>query len=211
MRPRASIGCLFAGIALSLSGCSVRILSPTQDDQLRDRLRTAEGESSRLKAENEELRSTIARQSTGTSSARPEILLNAPVAIGLGTGFGSSLPREAPPHDVDLVVHVTPFDSRSRFVQVTGWMDMTVVGFTDDPSGAEVIATRHLEPSEVRDALRSGFFGIYYAIECPLPATSVVGRRSVIARIVYRDGFTDARLEASVECPLQVAPPNPKS
>jgi hypothetical protein len=193
-------------LCLSGSGCAVRVLAPSESDPIRDRVRELEENSRRLKAENEELRATLEQQAATSAAVNPEVLANAPVAVQLRGSFGSAVRRDTPPGDVDLVVHVEPLDSRARFVQLTGWFDMTVVAFNDgrlDADGAaEVLATRHFEPAAVRDSLRSGLFGIYYALECPLPAASVSGRTQVVARIAFRDGFTDRRLETIVQCPL---------
>lgn len=197
-------------VAALLAGCSARALVPSPDDPLRARIHQLEEESRLLKQENDELRQSIARAATNTDALRPEILANAPIPTRIVGAFGSAVPAaggsaSTPATDgpIELTVQVSPTDSRDRFVQLTGWVDVSVVTFTKNPAEAVVLATKHFEPGEVRDSLRAGLFGIHYAFTVPLPAGVARDHRLVVARVLYRDGFTQRELETIAECPLR--------
>lgn len=207
---------LIAAAALGLSGgCSVRVLAPSDRDAERATTRALEEEVARLRAENDELKAKLEGQAAQSSAVAPEVLENAPVAVRLVGGFGSATPNEPTADQLLLVVHIEPLDSRARFVQVTGWVDVTVVAFPTEmtnaastvtatgalPEAARVIATSHLAPAALRDSLRSGLFGIYYALECPIPNQGLEGMSSIVVRVAFRDGFSDRRLDAIVTCP----------
>jgi hypothetical protein len=195
---------------LAQAGCSVRVLAPSEPNPDREQLAALQSEVERLRARNEELTLAIDRTSQ-SSSVKPEILANAPAAVALAGAFGSALPSEQGGDERRLIVQVLPQDGRGRFVQVTGWADMTIFGFPEGSPSPTVFASRHFEPAEWRDSLRSGLFGIYYALDCPLPSASTGSLRSVFARIQLLDGFTQRSLEVLVECPLEPIPAAPQS
>lgn len=205
MRRRADpIGLALLCASISAGGCTARALTPSPEDPLRDRIRTLENEKRLLQLQNEELRASIDANRPVEGSVPAEILANAPIPVRIAASFGSAVPAgDGPAAPLDLTVHVVPLDSRERFVQMTGWVDVTVVTFTPNPAEAVVLATRHFDPGEVRDALRSGFFGIHYGFTLPLPADATRNRRTVVARVLYRDGFTRRELESITECPLE--------
>ncbi len=201
---------VLAVVAALLGGCSARALVPGPDDPLRARIHELEEESRLLKQENDELRQSITRTATNADALRPEIVANAPIPTRIVGAFGSAVPvaggsASTPSNDgpIELTVQVSPTDSRDRFVQLTGWVDVSVVTFSKNPAEAVVLAARHFEPGEVRDALRSGLFGIHYAFALPLPAGTARDHRVVVARVLYRDGFTQRELETIAECPLR--------
>jgi hypothetical protein len=205
MRRRAEpIGLTLLCALVSVGGCTARALTPSPEDPLRDRIRTLEEESRLLRLQNEELRASIERDRPADGAVPAEVVANAPIPVRIAASFGSAVPAtDGPSAPLDLTVHVVPLDGRERFVQMTGWVDVTVVTFTANPAEAVVLATRHFEPGEVRDALRSGFFGIHYGFTLPLPADATRGHRTVVARVLYRDGFTRRELESIAECPLE--------
>ena len=218
MRPRTDPAVpallLVAALLPAIGGCSVRVLAPADRGDPTDRLHALEAETSRLKAENEELRIAVARAAPNADRGLdPEVLANAPFAVGLHGAFGSATPSPTEGGPIELIVQVEPVDSRNRFVQVTGWFDVSIVALGEDPAKAEVIATRTLSPRETREALRAGLFGISYGLACDVPAEAMVGRQTLIARVVFRDGFTTGRLETVVNCtpprPLPVPDPLP--
>ncbi len=199
----ATTAALVASGAL-LAGCSARAIVPNERDPLRDRIRTLEAEKASLERRIDELNATLAQQAAA-ASIPPAVLANLPAPVRVAARFGSAVPTTAEPGSpIELTVHLDPTDSRERFVQLTGWVDLTIVRFTENPSEAVVVASATFEPGAVRDALRSGLFGTHYAFTVTLPAQSTDDAlRTVVARVRYRDGLADRALESAAECPLR--------
>jgi outer membrane murein-binding lipoprotein Lpp len=151
----AIAGAILAQAAL-LAGCSARAIVPNERDPLRDQIRSLEAEKASLERRIDELNAALAQQAAA-ANLPPEVLANLPLPIRIVARFGSAVPRSDDPGSAtELTVHIDPTDSRERFVQLTGWVDLTVVRFTDDPSNATVLASATFDPAAVRDALRSG-------------------------------------------------------
>lgn len=214
MRPRANdtrarLGPATGAVCLTIAaiqvGCTARVLVPSATDPLRERISELENENRLLRQQAAELQQAMARErSPSARSLAPEVLANLPLPVRLAASFGSAVrTSDSVDAPIELAVHATATDSRDRFVQLTGWVDVTIVTFTPNPAEALVLATRRFEPGEVRDALRSGFFGLHYAFPVTLPAEAVRDRPSVVARVLYRDGFTEQQLESVVQCPLR--------
>jgi hypothetical protein len=189
--------------AVVLAGCSARAIVPNERDPLRDQIRALEAEKASLELRIDELNATLAQQAAA-ASLPPEVLANLPLPIRVVARFGSAVSAtDEPGEPIELTVHLDPTDSRERFVQLTGWVDLTIVRFTGDPSEAIVLASATFDPSAVRDALRSGLFGTHYAFTLTLPAQPAnEALPTVVARVRYRDGLADRVLESAVECPL---------
>ena len=199
----AIAGAILAQAAL-LAGCSARAIVPNERDPLRDQIRSLEAERASLERRIDELNAALAQQAAA-ANLPPEVLANLPLPIRIVARFGSAVPRSDDPGSAtELTVHIDPTDSRERFVQLTGWVDLTVVRFTDDPSNATVLASATFDPAAVRDALRSGLFGTHYAFTLPLASGDIDAMpKIVVARVRYRDGLSGSELESAVECPLR--------
>jgi hypothetical protein len=204
---------------LALSGCRVRALVPNENDPLRERIRTLEAEVQSLTAANQELRQSIERISVAsqpnsnagtTWTVTPDVIANAPIAVRLVGTMGSAI-VDTPGGPTTLTIQIEPRDGRDRFVQITGWVEITIAAFVDAPAepagGSSVLAKQTFGPAEVRDSLRAGLFGVHYSFSTDLPAEVARSTRTVIARVVYRDGFTGRTMETLVPCSLQASKP----
>lgn len=196
VRHRAAILQLLAFAPLVIAGCKVG--GPSPADQYRIEARDLRNELEATKAENAELKTKLAQLATARSvPMSAEAIAALPQLAKISIGSYSGPTNDAPVDGKRLVrIYVQPADSRGRFVQITGELaaSVTIAG-QDQPIG-----TARLTPSQLREAYRSGFMGVYYMIDVPVDAALLPHGAALQAAI----NFTDAQSgrELKVEGPI---------
>ncbi len=190
--------------AMLLVGCSgIRVLAPSESDDDRERIRALTAEVTSLEAQNAELKSALTQVADSRPTPSPEVLENAPIAVRLAVAPGSLLERVPDdPSKATLTLHISPLDSRDRFVQVTGWLDVSITSLATKGNAPRSLCRVELGPAALRDALRSGLFGNHYAVTCTLDLAAAGDALSAAAQITFRDGFSGVQLSAPVAFPL---------
>jgi len=160
-----------AFVALGSIGCQARVLVPSDGDAAREQIRTLKTRVAQLEAANAELTVNLAaaRSAAMTAEGSPPapdaaqaaVLAETPRAVRMSIVSGSSFERDAAdPSRGSLTLYLETVDSRGRFVQVAGTLEVAVVSLPTANQGEPVrLGDLALGPKELRDSWRSGFLG----------------------------------------------------
>ena len=193
---------LLAGVLLAPLGCKMKVLAPTSEDTVRERVAKLEKANRELELENEGLRSQLAAVNKDRSpeeqeqdAATPEL---AEVRIA-----SSSIVKEQPDGALELVLRVAPSDDRARFLQIVGSLTVRVVAVPNEGEPIPLAAER-FDSLQVREAWRGGVLGSSYVFDVPLKSTQ--GKKlppAVDVVIVFKDSRSGRTLRDEV--PVRVA------
>lgn len=178
-----------------LAGCKVG--GPSVADQYRIEARDLRKELEQTKADNAELQTKLAQLARERSTPMsPEAVAALPALAKLTIGDYSGLTKETTSDNKRIVrIYVQPTDARARVIQITGTLDAKVT--TAD--GATTLGTAHLTPTQLRDAYRAGFMGVYYTVDVPIgaqPAPTDLG-----LAVSFDDALSGRRVAAQAICP----------
>ncbi|MDZ4753153.1 MAG: hypothetical protein SGJ11_01485 [Phycisphaerae bacterium] len=207
---RITIAMLIA--ACAMPACSgARALVPNEHDAYRDQIRALESQLALTAAENRELRATLsATAAVNTAGISPEVLQNVPQAARLVVELGSLIERTADdPDKATVSLHISPRDSRDRFVPITGWLEVTIASLPGYGAVPKLIGGLSFAPGELREALRSGLFGNHYTAICVIDLSEAKGSLSAVVNVTFRDGFSGRELSEPFAFRLEVADPVP--
>jgi hypothetical protein len=159
--PIAAVAAAMA--AAALAGCSVRVLSPSDDDALRETVATQAARIESLERRERELEAQL-RTASGSEvrdaaidaeaeAARPRL-----ASVALGGSSCLRLRRDASP---ELLLHLEPRDGRGRFLQIVGTLEIeaALLAVGEDP---RILGRWRYGPLAVRDAWRGTFSGGHY-------------------------------------------------
>lgn len=169
-----------------LAGCKVG--GPSVADQYRIEARDLRKELEQTKADNAELQTKVAQLAAERSTPMsPEAVAALPALAKLTIGDYSGLTKETISDNNRIVrIYVQPTDARARVIQITGTLDAKVT--TAD--GATTLGTAHLTPTQLRDAYRAGFMGVYYTVDVPVDARAFAKDAGLKLDVVFRDATT---------------------
>lgn len=182
-----------------LAGCKVG--GPSVADQYRIEARDLRKELEQTKADNAELKTKLAQLAAERSTPMsPEAVEALPALAKLTIGDYSGLTKETTPGNKRIVrIYVQPTDARSRVIQITGTLDAQVT--TAD--GATTLGTAHLTPTQLRDAYRAGFMGVYYTVDVPVDLSATrIPSGSVGVCVTHIDATSSVAHEVRGECAL---------
>ena len=153
---------------LVATGCQMKVMQPTSDDQVRERIASLEEANRSLLETNEGLEARL-EELTGEQTPRTRALGAATPRL-TSLRIASSSIVEASGNSTDgssLVLRLAPRDDRGRFLQIVGGLEVRAVAVPD--TGAPILlADRTFDPLGVRDAWRGGIMGSGYVFEIPL-------------------------------------------
>ncbi|MGH7242415.1 MAG: hypothetical protein ACREJD_03235 [Phycisphaerales bacterium] len=195
-----------------LAGC--RTQGETSGDMLRKQNLELQNQVAQLEKDASELRAKLSELVGGAGSATksPEVAEATPRVAAIEIDFlsGPTVDSSAPPQSDrsrTVAVYIKPLDGRGRFVQATGKLTVEVsrlasltppASTSASPDApARQLASKSLEPLQLRDAYRSGFTGTYYVVELPIPATDLQPPGQILLRAHFSDAITGASFEAS--------------
>lgn len=207
----AHAGVWLSGVAVALSGCAAKVLSPTPADQLRRQNAELSAKVESLELQLSESRTALAARA---SASQPAGAGRADASVGDGAADAPVLSPEAieaTPHLAAITIaasshtdtplsgegcvariYVTPVDGLGRFLQVVGTASVTLY-WSPPGCAAEVIACQEFGPLALRGAYRSGFGGTHYTLEWPVVPGASSG-----------DGAPDGRTGSGWTCGSQV-------
>ncbi len=136
------------------TGCNSGARIAAANDQLRLERESQHEQIESLEAENAELRSKLAEANARLGSPIPDDVL-----IALPRVASIELTRFSDLRDDVMTWSIRPSDSRGRFVQVVGTLELRAVTAGSEP---RVLAETVLAPAELRDAYASGLSGAAY-------------------------------------------------
>ena len=153
------------------AGCQMKVMQPTSEDQVRERVASLEEDNRKLEDANSGLKARIAELTRGQS---PDVQVAGeatPRLADLLIASSSSIDARAPASNpTRLVLRLAPRDDRGRFLQIVGALEVRVVSIPD--SGAPVqLADVRFDPLAVREAWRGGVMGSGYVFDVPLDGT----------------------------------------
>lgn len=197
--PRASHSWAFFVLAAALGGCSVKG-KWSENDQLREDLQGARDQIARVTAERDEARATLAeadrvRLSGGeTLGADAAAALPRCVAIEVEnvTGLRDADRSDSRPFDT-IDVYLRPSDSRGRFVQVVGRVNLRADLIPMPAAGDSpplTLASLSAGPGEVRDAYRASFMALDYAFQLPLPPDPLPSSSAILITAEFLDALS---------------------
>jgi hypothetical protein len=196
-------------VAVLAGGCTARALVPNQNDAYREQIRALESKVAGLERANQELLATLAARER-RDEVPAEVLANAPSAVRLALGWGSGLDRPGSrtgePNGSTLrsmTLYIEPRDARDRFVQVTGWLDVSVVTLPEGGAAPVAVGNVQLGPAALRDGFRGGAFGSHYTVTAPITLPPGPVAPSLLAQVTFRDGFSGKTLSAALTIPLR--------
>jgi hypothetical protein len=183
------VGCRAGGDDLEVVNNRLR----EQNLDLRDRVAAME-------QEIEELKLALRQKSSKPGEPPEAVLLNLPRVTRISLDRLTTIAQT--PEGLVARAHVEPEDGRGRFTQMTGRVTLKLVRVPEN-GDVETVSERVFEPSEVRDAYRSGFMGTHYTIEMPVTLPSEADGETWLLLAEYVDAVTDAKLKAerSVQLP----------
>ena len=160
-----------AGLAALLflqAGCQMKVMQPTSEDQVRERVASLEEANRKLEDENSGLKARVAELSRDQSPDVQVAGAATPRLADLRIASSSSIDGRGPAaNPTRLVLRLAPRDDRGRFLQIVGDLEVRVVAIPD--SGAPVqLADVHFDPLAVREGWRGGVMGSGYVFDVPL-------------------------------------------
>ncbi len=192
-------GCLLLASGTLLVGCAGRSVSAENDRLRRDRHDLTQ-RVTLLEKEREELKAKLAEESRARSGALPAEALEAiPRCVALDIGaFSGLFPPDASSPASEIIAYLNPTDSRGRFVQIVGTLNVEAHTLPEPDAPAQSSRVT-LTPAMVREAYRSGFTGTHYEIRLPLErpiARSASRSPSVLIRATLADPLAGRELNA---------------
>jgi hypothetical protein len=184
-----------------LAGCGKK--ASRQNDLLRARVMDLESQVQQLTNHNRELETALAQVENPPGEPPEEVLAATPHVVRVEIGrLSHALDEDGDGQVEALKIYVKPADGMGRFVQLAGWLS---VHAADLPSGAEAetLARITLDPTEVRQAYRSGFLGTHYSITLPLTLSADRPEGPCTVRVIYEDGRSGRRVSDEREIDLQ--------
>lgn len=172
----------------------MKVLKPTSDDTVRERMAELEKTNRSLELENEGLRAQLA--SAQQERSEPEIkLADATPRLTEVTIQSSSVVETTTEGARQLVLRLSPIDDRARFLQIVGSLDVRVVAIPNEGQPVQLASAR-FEPGAVRDAWRGGTFGASgYVFDIPLTVKSGMALPPTVAVVtVFTEGGTGRTL-----------------
>ena len=159
-------------------------------DQLEIELRRVTAERNELRAKLDELTSKL-EAVDGVPAA--VVIDSMPRCAGIRVDRLTGLyDRDGEPGFEGINVYLLPFDSRDRFVQISGTLNV-VATLYPMPGSAEaerVVARRVIEPKDLREAYRSTLLSTHYSVPLAIgrPITSIDG--TLVLLVQFRDVLT---------------------
>lgn len=200
--PRSFMSTSILGMVLT-TGCQMKVMQPTSDDQVRERVASLDEENRSLLETNQGLEARI-EELTREQAPRTRALGAATPRL-TSLRIASSSIVEAPEGASDrsmLVLRLAPRDDRGRFLQIVGGLEVRAVAVPD--AGAPVLlASLAFDPLEVREAWRGGVMGSGYVFRLPLdhPASELPDTIDVVT--IFSEGGTERVLRD--EAPVRVS------
>lgn len=197
-----------AAMLVVLAGC--RTGGESAGDVLRRQNLELQAQVAQLQKDASELRAKIAELTGGSGTKSAEVAEATPRVASIEIDFlsGPTQDSSAPPRsdrNRDVSIYIKPLDGRGRFIQATGTLTVEVsrlisLNATDQASAdtpARQLASRSLDPIQLRDAYRAGFTGTYYLVNLPVPASDLQPPGQILLRARFSDAITGASFEAS--------------
>lgn len=185
-------------IAAILTGCETTVLKPTAADVTRADVQRLEEENADLRRERAELQAQLGAMRQGPIS--PEIAPYVPRPVNLEIGSVRWVRLNDAARSPAMRIELVPLDSLDRFVQVTGWMDVTALPFPISGEQGDEASSRpitiSLGPAEVRDQYRAGFMRPRYVVELPV-SSPARGAQGWAIEAKLRDALTGRELVAT--------------
>lgn len=191
-----------------LAGC--RTGGESAGDVLRRQNLELQAQVAQLQKDASELRAKVAELTGGSGTKSAEVTEATPRVASIEIDFlsGPTQDSSAPPRsdrNRDVAIYIKPLDGRGRFIQATGTLTVEVsrlisLNATDQASAdtpARQLASRSLDPIQLRDAYRAGFTGTYYLVNLPVPASDLQPPGQILLRARFSDAITGASFEAS--------------
>lgn len=206
----ALIGSIMSGGVLA--GCSLKVLTPSPEDRLREENAQLETDIAALRLELEEVRkklADLAEPGDDGATPDPEALAARPRLVGIEIAGSSVIEADREGRGV-LALRLVTRDGRGRFVQVAGRVSIraSVLGRQDVP---RLVGEREFDPLEVRDAWRSGFFGTLYLFEVPIeipPGLRSAEEATVLATL--HDAIGGGEYSSHELVPIVLDDPSPR-
>lgn len=197
--------------ATLLTGC--RAGGESAGDVLRKQNMELQSQVAQLEKDTSELRAKLAEMvglKSGGTTKSAEVVEATPRVASIEIDFlsGPTADSSSPPQsdrNRTVAIYVKPLDGRGRFIQATGALTVEVSRLVSLESGgqaatdapAKLLASRTLEPLQLRDAYRAGFTGTYYVVEIPVAASDLQPPGQILLRARFADAITGASFEAS--------------
>lgn len=182
---------LAAALAAGVAGCSVRVLSPSPADSLRETVAAQAVRIEQLERRERELAAQLRealQDGGGPAAPDAEAAAARPRLASLALG-GSSCIRRGDGGSTELLLHLEPRDGRGRFLQIVGTLEVeaTALALGESP---RVLGRWRYGPLAVRDAWRSSFMGGHYAFreKVSLPS-ELAGLQEVAVLIRFEDAI----------------------
>ena len=184
-------------------GCQMKVMQPTSQDQVRERMaalqertQALEDENAGLKARVEELTQAHDPEVRTTGAATPRL-------TKLQISSSSTIDEQPSGSEgPTLVLRLAPRDDRGRFLQIVGTLEVRVVSVPNE--GAPVLlATQRLDPLAVREGWRGGIMGSGYVFEIPLEAALGALPATVDVVTIFTQAGSDRTFRD--EAPVKVA------
>ena len=185
-----------------LAGCGKK--ASRQNDLLRARVMDLETQVQQLTDRNRELEAALAQAEAVPGTPPEEVRANIPHVVRVGIDRRSHALDEDGDGQVEaLKIYVKPADGMGRFVQLAGWLSIHAADLHPDAE-AETLGRVTLDPTEVRQAYRTGFLGTRYRVILPLTVPAGRPEGPCTVRVIYEDGRS--RLRVSNEREIDLLP-----
>ena len=202
------VGVLSAAVLFMLAGC--RTGGESTGDVLRRQNLELQAQVAQLQKDANELRAKIAELAGASGSKSAEVTEATPRVASIEIDFlsGPTQDSSAPPRsdrNREVAIYIKPLDGRGRFIQATGTLTVEVsrlvsLSASDHAAGdapARLLASKSLDPIQLRDAYRAGFTGTYYVVTLPVPASDLQPPGQILLRARFSDAITGASFDAS--------------
>ena len=188
---------------LLICGCQMKVMQPTSDDQVRERIasleehnRSLEETNSGLEARIEELTAEAPPEVRALGAATPRL-----TSLRIASSSSVEASEEAPDRST-LVLRLAPRDDRGRFLQIVGGLEVRAVSVPDTGSPV-LLASRQIDPLDVREGWRGGFMGSGYVFEVPLEVSLAELPPTIDVVTIFTEGGSKRTLRD--EAPVQVS------
>ena len=191
--------------ATSLAGCSMKVMKPTSEDSVRQRVADLQRRNQALENENQGLRARISELTSDLPSER-SVAENARPRLA-GVSIASTSNVEPGPDRQTLVLRMSPRDDRGRFIQLVGTLEVRAVS-VPAAGPPRLLASKLIDPLSVREGWRGGILGSGYVFDIELedPGHQLPPTIDVVTIFTDADSGREIRDEAPVAVSVEPTP-----
>ena len=186
-----------------VTGCQMKVMQPTSDDQVRERIASLEEENRSLLETNRGLEARIEELTAQQTPRIRAVGAATPRLTSLRIASSSIVDASEEPSDGSLLVlRLTPRDDRGRFLQIVGGLEVRAVAVPD--AGAPILlVSQAFDPLAVREAWRGGVMGSGYVFRIPLDHPVAELPETIDVVTIFSEGETERVLRD--EAPVRVS------